>query len=103
MLEKKEVRAAKKAYPDKGPGLLRGGPMGLEAEERHLRLVDDHLAKSAVRIWDHEKRVEKMERDGLDTTRALTLLTLMRQSQRLMQAHREQILEAIAGLTRGSR
>lgn len=69
--------------------------MNLAAEERHLRLVNDHLAKADLRIRRQEKRIQAMETAGLDTVTSLNLLTLMREAQQLMEQHREQILEAI--------
>jgi len=72
-----------------------GKAMDLEDEERHLRLADDHLRKSAARIQAHENRIKRMETQGFDTEMALTLLILMREAQQLMLSHREQIVEAI--------
>ena len=68
----------------------------LEREHAHLILADRHLGEGRKRVSDLIAGIDRMTRDGLDTTLAENLLTTFEQTLVQWKEHRLIILDAIA-------
>jgi hypothetical protein len=60
--------------------------------ENALEMVERHIAGGNRHIAQQVARIAKLEALGLDTYSAETLMTILRQSQRLHIEHRDRIL-----------
>ena len=63
----------------------------------HLALAELHLAEVVDRLLLQERIAARLSRDTAERGTAEALLTTMRQSLALMQAHRAMILRELAG------
>jgi hypothetical protein len=66
-----------------------------EMERRHLKEADRHIAETELRIAKQRKLLQKLENLGAAEGDALHLLSLMVDSLKTFQEHRQLILEAL--------
>ncbi|KLK90858.1 hypothetical protein AA309_23350 [Microvirga vignae] len=75
----------------------------LAQEYAHLILADRHLAEGRQRVADLVADIERLSRQGHDTTLAENLLTTFEQTLVQWEDHRVVILDAIARRERSAR
>ena len=71
------------------------------AELRHLNEADTHIADAEKQVAKQEAILEKLRRDGHDTTEGSRLLQAFRETLEAMRQHRVEIVDTIARIDAG--
>lgn len=75
--------------------------MDREAELRHLNEADTHIADAQRRVAKQEAILDELRRHDHDTREGERLLRAFQETLEAMQAHRAEILDAIARIDAG--
>lgn len=70
-------------------------------ERKKLEDMDKRIAEGRQRVAEQEARVVELRRDGQSTEDATKLLHEIKETRRLMQKHREQLLRSKQPVGRG--
>jgi hypothetical protein len=60
--------------------------------DERLAQIERHIAQGEQTVASQRKRIEKLEKQGLDATTSRALLTTLLETQRLRQEHRTRLL-----------